>query len=144
MRMALISSLLLLSFSLHSAELKNFKLKNYSTKEDFDFSKAVGSKKIVLNFWASWCTSCIEELPLLHELQSNNTNENVIFLGINSGEKKKKIKRFLKRNDFKYTILMDSKKELAKHFKVENLPQTIVINKEGKVQFRGNRPPLKL
>ncbi len=144
MRMALISLTLLLSFQLQANDIKSISLKDYISGESYAFKDHIGKKKLVLNFWASWCTSCIEELPLLHALQEKSDKSKVEFLAINSGEKKIKIKKFLKRYEFKYQILEDPSKSVADIFKVENLPQTIILDEKGKEIFRGNRPPAKL
>jgi len=141
MRMALILFSFLVSALVQSADLKEITLKEYKTGTPYSFKENVGKKKIVLNFWASWCTSCIEELPLLHTLQEQNKGKNVEFIAINSGENKKRVKKFLRRYDFKYKILMDPKKSVADVYNIENLPQTLILDEKGKVVFRGNRPP---
>lgn len=141
MRMALIPIVLFFTSLVHSADLKEITLKEYKTGTAYSFKDNVGKKKIVLNFWASWCTSCIEELPLLHTLQEQNKGKNVEFIAINSGENKKRVKKFLKRYSFNYKILMDPKKSVADVYNIENLPQTVILDEKGKVVFRGNRPP---
>ncbi|TNE98862.1 MAG: TlpA family protein disulfide reductase [Deltaproteobacteria bacterium] len=144
MRVALISFFMIFSLQIEAKELKTITLKEFKSGKNYAFNDQIGKKKMVINFWASWCTSCIEELPLLHALQEKSDQSKVVFLAINSGEKGNKIKKFLKRYDFKYLILEDPSKSVADMFGVDNLPQTIILDEKGEVIYRGNRPPVKL
>lgn len=135
--------LALLSFSVFGSEVADFELPIHNSTKQWHLRDYLGKKIIVLNFWASWCTSCIEELPELHALQQKY-GKDAVFIGINAGERKKLIKKFLRKYDFQYTILEDKDKSIAARFHVDSLPQTIVIGKNRKVSFRGNRPPSQL
>lgn len=130
---------LFLSFNVLGSEVKEFKLQTYKDNKEFNLSDHLGKKIIVLNFWASWCTSCIQELPELHALKEKNPK--AIFIGINSGERTKLIKKFLRRHKFNYEILVDKEKKVAAMYGIESLPRTIVISKDKKISFSGNRPP---
>jgi thiol-disulfide isomerase/thioredoxin len=133
---------LLYSFSAFTASVKDFKLKAYTDKKEFSLSEHLGKKTILLNFWASWCTSCIQELPELHALKKKYPD--ALFVGINSGESEKFVKKFLRRYKFNYKILMDKTKSVAKSYGIDTLPRTIVITKDKKISFIGDRPPKKL
>lgn len=132
----------LFSLSAFSTELKEFKLKTYKDKKEFNLKDHLGKQIIVLNFWASWCTSCITELPELHALKKKYPK--ALFIGINSGESEKFVKKFLRRYKFNYKILMDKTKSVAKSYGIDTLPRTIVIDINKKISFMGNRPPAKL
>jgi thiol-disulfide isomerase/thioredoxin len=118
-------------------------LNEYAKGSSFKLQDHVGKKIIVLNFFASWCTSCIQELPLLHSLQEKYKDD-AHFIAINVGERPGIIAKFLKKHPFRYTILEDQDKRVTKQFGVEALPKTIVINKKGAISFRGDRPPTTL
>ena len=133
---------LFLSLNLYSAEVKDFSLKTYKENKEFKLSDHLGKKTIVLNFWASWCTSCIQELPELHELKKKHPK--ALFIGINSGEKPKHVKKFLKRYKFNYKILMDHEMKVAGLYEIDAIPVTIVISKDKKITFNGERPPKSL
>ncbi|MBT3980612.1 MAG: TlpA family protein disulfide reductase [Bacteriovoracaceae bacterium] len=119
-------------------------LKDFKTGAEHDLSQYRGKKIIVYNFWASWCTSCIGELPQLVELQKKYANKDIVFFGINAGERKKDIKRFNRRHKFPYTILLDPDKSFSKSLEIFNLPRTLVIGKDGSMVFSGNRPPAEI
>ena len=143
MRKLVIYLSIFLSFSNSAQTIHKFEAPIYKSKEIFKLSDYLGKKKIVINFWASWCTACIQELPILRELKSQNKTDTV-FVAINAGERTKLIKKFLKRYDFPYLILEDRNKKIADLYKIERLPQTIVINKKGKIVYRGEEPPRKI
>ncbi|MFT6070794.1 MAG: thiol-disulfide isomerase/thioredoxin [Bacteriovoracaceae bacterium] len=132
----------LFSLSAFSGEVKDFKLTTYKDKKEFRLKDHLGKKTIVLNFWASWCTSCITELPELHALKKKYPE--ALFIGVNSGETEKFVKKFLRRYKFNYEILMDKTKSVAKSYGIDTLPRTIVINKNRKITYKGDRPPAKL
>ena len=130
---------------LRAEELTNFKLPIYKTKEHFELSKALEKNdKIIINFWASWCTGCIQELPELEALKQKYNNQKTQFIAINAGESKKKIKKFLKKYKFSYLVLLDKERTLSKSLGVTDLPKTIVIDKTRSILFKGNRPPKEI
>jgi thiol-disulfide isomerase/thioredoxin len=96
-------------------------------------------KTTLVNFWASWCTSCIQEIPELEELKKRFPE--VEFLAVNAGDTKKKIKKFLKKTGFSYKTLMDKDKSFSKGLGVLSLPITMVIDKEGKIIYHSTKPP---
>ncbi len=122
-------------------KLENFKLPIYNSKETFELkSKLKKHKYIVINYWASWCTSCVQEMPELEALKKKYS-KSTLFVGINAGERKKLIKKFLRKYKFSYLILEDKDRVVSKSHNVKELPRTYVLNKQGKIIFSGNRPP---
>ncbi len=135
---------LLTSPSLGIEKARPFSLPVHGKEESFKLEDHLGKKIILINFWASWCTSCIEELPLLHALQKKYEGADVLFIGLNAGDNAKKIQKFIERYKFKYLILKDEDKSVSKLYGIESLPQTLVIDKDQKISFQGHRPPEKL
>jgi len=88
---------------------------------------------IIINFWATWCAPCIEEMPSLNRLQANPVFKNLEIIPINVGrdniEKSKKFYKTLKINNLE--IYFDKDVELAKKFLLRGLPTTVFINKRG-------------
>ena len=91
------------------------------------------NKLLILNFWATWCEPCKEEMPSLENLQNNTNFKNLKILPINIGqEDKNSIKKFfldVKINSFE--IFYDSDVKLAKKFSLRGIPTSILINKDG-------------
>ena len=91
------------------------------------------SKLIILNFWATWCEPCKEEMPSLNRLQANQKLKNLKIYPINIGkENLKKVKRFFTELDINnLEPYFDNPSTLAKTFSLRGLPTTILLNSKG-------------
>lgn len=134
---------LTLSQNIRAEKILNGNLLIYPSNDPIEVFKIAPGKKVVLNFWASWCTSCIGEIPELESLKKKY-NENVLFYAINAGEKKSLIDRFLKKTGFSYTVLIDEDRKYSKLVGVDSLPITIVLDSELNIIYRGTRPPKEI
>ena len=91
-------------------------------------------KLVILNFWATWCAPCKEEMPSLDDLQSNVKLNNLKIFPINIGQEDLfKSKFFFRELNIKnLEIYIDAPITLAKKFSLRGVPTTILFNKEGK------------
>ena len=91
------------------------------------------SKLIILNFWATWCEPCKEEMPSLNRLQANQNLKNLKIYPINIGkENLKKVKSFFTELDINnLEPYFDNPSTLAKTFSLRGLPTTILLNSNG-------------
>ena len=132
------------SYAIQKPDIKNIVInKNLKTYEDVIF-KDINEKDInlgdykgkllILNFWATWCAPCREEMPSLDLLQSNSSFDNLKIFPINIGQEEPiKSKNFFKELNIKYLdIYFDPTVSLAKKFSLRGVPTTILFNKEGK------------
>ena len=131
------------SHALEKPDLKNLVLiKNPKIYEDVIFKDInqndvdlddFKGKLIILNFWATWCAPCKEEMPSLDDLQSNNDFSNLKIFPINIGQEDlSKSEIFFKELNIKnLDIYMDAPITLAKKFSLRGVPTTILFNKEG-------------
>ena len=90
-------------------------------------------KLILLNFWATWCAPCKEEMPSLDLLQSNKNLKNLKIFPINVGKDNiEKASKFFKDLKIKnLDVYFDSPVTLAKKFSLRGIPTTILLNKDG-------------
>ena len=132
------------SYAFEKPDLKNLVLiKNPKIYEDVVFmdinQKNVNlddfkGKLIILNFWATWCAPCREEMPSLDDLQINTNLNNLKIFPVNIGQEDiSKSKFFFKELNIKnLDIYIDAPITLAKKFSLRGVPTTIIFNKEGK------------
>jgi len=92
-------------------------------------SDQLRGRVMVINFWFTACGPCIKEIPLLNELAKDYKYKNVVFLAM-APENRGLIKRFLKRNPFKYNIVPAASKYIGQ-LQVENFPTHLIIDKNG-------------
>ena len=112
-------------------------LQNDSGKNTLSLSNLKG-KSIVLNFWASWCQPCKEELPLLENAwkKMQAQKKNIVFLGIDFQESNSDASNFLLQHGITYLAGLDTDGSIANKYGVSSLPQTIFIDRNGTVTSR--------
>ena len=111
---------------------KNVTFKD-SNQKDVDLKDYRG-KLLILNFWATWCAPCKEEMPSLDSLQGNIGLDDLKIFPINIGQEDlSKTEYFFKELNIKnLDIYFDRQVTLAKKFSLRGVPTTILFNKEGK------------
>ncbi len=93
-------------------------------------------KIVVINVWATWCGSCVQEIPALNALVDKYSNEDVVFLAF-ADESTEKVKTFLNRFPFKYKQFANAQSitDKLQTKMVKTYPQNLIIGKSGKVVF---------
>lgn len=86
---------------------------------------------VLLNFWASWCDPCVNEMPLLNETYQRLPG--VEILAVNMGEAKEKASQFADRYHLKFPILLDQQSDVKKRYKIGGLPATFLIDDKGHI-----------
>ncbi len=139
----LIIFMLIFSFNARAEKIKDFTLPQYVENKKIHLQEEVKKKKVLLNFWASWCMSCAQEIPKLEALKAKY-GEKVTFVAINAGEKANLIERFLKKYKFSYLVVKDEDRLYSKSVGVDSLPVTIVVDEEMNIIYRDIVPPEEL
>ena len=98
-----------------------------------DLSK-LKDKIIVLDFWATWCPPCRKGLPLLQQFQdwAKTNKKPVAVFAVNLREANRKVKNYWKDQGFNMSVLMDTKGQTAKAYRVSGIPHTAIIH-NGKI-----------
>ena len=97
-------------------------------------------KPVVINFWASWCGPCREEMPFLERSWKQYRDRGVIFIGIDVLDDEKAAREFLTAFGISYANLKDRSGEVASKYGVIGLPATIFIDKEGRIVRKNYGP----
>jgi len=93
-------------------------------------------KVVVLNFWATWCPPCREEMPSMNRAHKKLANDNVVILAINVGEDEDTIFEFTGNYPVDFPLLMDRDGAVIKRYPVMGLPTTYIISPTGMVTHR--------
>ena len=115
-------------------ELKKYEgLTFFNTKNEQLNLKEFKGNLIILNFWATWCAPCRDEMPSLNNLQSNNNKNKIRIIPINiGGENLRTSKKFFEElNIDNLKVYTGDGAVIAKNLKLRGLPTTIFIDKEG-------------
>ncbi|WP_435925195.1 peroxiredoxin family protein [Paenibacillus sp. DYY-L-2] len=90
-------------------------------------------KALVLNFWATWCTYCVDEMPALQAQWEKWRDQDVVVLGINTGEDEMTVQNFVDQLGIDFPVLYDSKNEAVRDYGIVPMPTTFFIDKKGKI-----------
>ena len=89
----------------------------------------------VLNFWATWCPPCRREMPEMDRFAVAHAQD-LVFYGINMQEENEKVASFLKEQDYKMNVLLDTSGKAADAYQVRVIPTTVILDGKGEVKFR--------
>jgi thiol-disulfide isomerase/thioredoxin len=103
--------------------------------QPFDLGGRRG-KVVVVNFWATWCEPCRDELPSLERLQKARSGKPFEVVTVNFGEQPERIRSFLEREFVELPVVLDRDKEAAGRWKVGGLPMTFIIDARGRVRYQ--------
>jgi len=94
---------------------------------------AYKGKVVVLNFWASWCKPCTEELPLLEKTHQAISGDNALVLGANYQDVSTSALEFVRRFDLTFPSLRDKDGEFADRYGSRAFPETFVVDRRGRI-----------
>lgn len=92
-----------------------------------------GGKLLVLNFWASWCQPCLQEVPSLEVFQRQFAPEGVVVLGVSVDKNEKLYRRFLEQFPVTFQVARDPSWDIAANYGTFQLPESYIIDRSGKV-----------
>ena len=98
----------------------------------------IADRPAIVNFWASWCIFCKEELPLFEKVAHEHPE--IAMIGVNLRESPDAARRYWKNGGYTFPTLLDPKAELSKRFDVFTQPTTVFLNADGEIIFKKNGP----
>ncbi|BCN29563.1 TlpA disulfide reductase family protein [Anaeromicropila herbilytica] len=90
-------------------------------------------KNVYLNFFATWCPPCREEMPDIEKVYQKYKNKDFVVLAINLGEDRDTVKNFITQNKYNFNVLLDSDQSVATQYNITAIPVSIFINKDGQI-----------
>jgi len=116
-------------FTLRSADGRNVRLDE------------LRGQVVLVNFWATWCGPCREEMPRLNVLYEKYRKSGFVLLGVNIDDDPKTALATAAKLNVSFPVLLDTDKKVSKLYDLNTMPSTVVIDRDGKMRFlhRGYR-----
>ncbi|MCP3032678.1 thiol-disulfide oxidoreductase ResA [Halobacillus sp. A1] len=111
----------------------NFQLNKFGTDEVVSLDDLEG-QGVMINFWATYCEPCKEEMPYMEELYSEYKDKNVEILAVNLDSTNIVVERFQERYGLSFPILHDKNGQVMDQYNVSRLPSTLFVNADGVVE----------
>jgi len=110
-------------FTLKSNSGKNLKLSEFR------------GQVVLLNFWASWCGPCRQEMPLLDSIHAKYKNLGFSVVGVNVEEDSSKAVGILKKGKVSFPVLFDTENKVSRLYDVSAMPSTVIIDRDGNMRY---------
>ena len=131
-----------------SGELQDFQKFTLNNLEDEPISLDMLLKKnkaVLINFWATWCPPCREEIPGLINLQEKFKDKSFTILGVDVGESKTKASNFAEKIGINYPVVLDFDMSVSEHYSVVGIPTSLLVSSAGKIlgEYHSYTPDLE-
>ena len=110
-------------FSLHAMTGPNMRLQDQR------------GRVVMVNFWATWCAPCQQEMPHLNRLYQKYRSSGFVLLGVNVDEDSSKAADVAAKLGITFPVLLDADKRVSKLYDLSTMPSTVLIDRDGKVRF---------
>lgn len=110
-------------FALKSASGENLRLSEYR------------GDVVMINFWATWCGPCRQEMPLLDALYDRYQRVGFRLLGVNIDDDRQQAMQMVEELDVSFPVLFDAEKAVSKRYEVEAMPVTVLVDRSGTVRY---------
>lgn len=117
-------------FTLKSLEGSNLRLEEYR------------GDVVLINFWASWCGPCRQEMPILDKLHQRYEDAGFAVLGVNVEGEAAPAQKIVDKTNVTFPVLIDEGQDVSERYALEAMPSTVVVDRDGKVRYihRGYKP----
>jgi len=117
-------------FTLKSLEGSNLRLEEYR------------GQVVLINFWASWCGPCRQEMPILDQLHQRYEDTGFAVLGVNVEGEVSPAKKIVDESKVTFPVLIDEGQKVSELYGLEAMPSTYVVDRDGNVRYvhRGYKP----
>ncbi len=90
---------------------------------------------VMINFWATWCGPCRQEMPILDELYSRYSRAGFQLLGVNIDDEPERAKDMLRELGVSFPVVFDNRKEVSDLYSVQAMPLSVMVDREGLVRY---------
>lgn len=92
-------------------------------------------KVVLVDFWASWCAPCREELPVLEKLHQKYAAQGLVIVGVNADSERENMTKFLRRTKLTFRVVHDAERKVASRYAPPKMPSSYLIDKKGLVRY---------
>jgi peroxiredoxin len=110
-------------FTLHAMTGPNLQLKDQR------------GRVVMVNFWATWCGPCRQEMPQLNRLYEKYRAAGFVLLGVNVDDDASKAAEVANKLGVTFPVLLDTDKRVSKLYDLSTMPSTVIIDRDGKVRY---------
>jgi cytochrome c biogenesis protein CcmG, thiol:disulfide interchange protein DsbE len=149
-RIYVISLIILFSAALIAQDSKTTELSGGKTAPEFrlqdidkntvELKKITGKGPVLINFWATWCKPCVEEMAEFSKIYNELKDKGFEMLAVSVDNEKTvaKVKPFVKSKNFNFTVLLDTNGETARKYYVQAVPATFLLDKDGRIVYQSS------
>ena len=96
----------------------------------------------MVNFWATWCGPCQQEMPLLDQMYKKYKPAGFTLIGVNVDKDSPAVKELLARKPVSFPVLLDPANQVSKAYHVDEMPSSVIIDRKGQIRYvhRGYKP----
>ncbi len=97
---------------------------------------------VLVNFWATWCGPCQQEMPLLDQMYKKYKPAGFTLIGVNVDKEAAPVKELMARKPVSFPVLLDPANQVSKAYHVAEMPSSVIIDRKGEIRYvhRGYRP----
>ena len=108
-----------------------------------DLAQIIGTKPVMLVFWASWCPSCKTEVPKINQLAGKFRSRGMEFIAVNVGynDSVERAQAFARNTGMTYPAIFDGSGKITERYQLQGVPTILIADKKGKVLFRNFATP---
>jgi thiol-disulfide isomerase/thioredoxin len=92
-------------------------------------------KVVLVNFWATWCGPCRDEMPSIQELKRKLAGRPFVVLAVNLDEPESRVRKFLKEVRVDFTMLLDPERKVSKVWDARILPASFIVGADGRIRY---------
>ncbi len=114
----------------------NFKIEDINGNM-VELEKEIGSGPVIINFWATWCIPCREELPKLHDIYKDLKDQGLKLFAISIDDERtsSKVEPFVKQKGFTFPVLLDPGSSVRQKYYATDVPFTLILDKAGNIAY---------
>ncbi|MEM9192970.1 MAG: TlpA disulfide reductase family protein [Myxococcota bacterium] len=96
---------------------------------------ALRGKVVLVDFWASWCDPCRDEMPFLNGLYRRYREQGLVVIGVSVDREERNMRRFLRRNEVSFPVVHDEDQEVAGRYEPPTMPSSYLVDRRGVVRY---------